>query len=83
MSQQHTAKERLIDAAYLLGGIVSVCVALKGLLVPNAALDGGVTGVSLLLHELFHWNLPLLLLIINVPFLVMGMNIKLIYVKNV
>ncbi len=74
MSHQHTAKERLIDAAYLLGGIVSVCVALKGLLVPNAALDGGVTGVSLLLHELFHWNLPLLLLIINIPFLVMGMK---------
>lgn len=69
---QATAKERIIDFSYLIGGIIFVCIGLKGLLVPNSALDGGVTGVSLLLHELFHWNLAFLLLVINIPFLVMG-----------
>jgi len=74
MSHQHSTKERMIDFSYLLGGILSVCIALKGLLVPNGALDGGVTGASLLLHEIFHWNLPLLLFIINIPFLVLGIK---------
>jgi len=41
MSHHHNTRERMVDAAYLFGGILSVCVALKGLLVPNGAMDGG------------------------------------------
>ena len=41
-------------------------------MVPNHYLDGGVTGISILLHEAFHINMSLLLLVINLPFVWMG-----------
>ena len=49
--------------------------ALKSFLVPNGFLDGGVTGLSLLLHESFHTSnltLSLILIATNLPFIVMG-----------
>jgi uncharacterized membrane-anchored protein YitT (DUF2179 family) len=45
---------------------------MKSFLVPNHFLDGGVTGISLLGHEVFHWNLGLLLILTNLPFIIMG-----------
>jgi uncharacterized membrane-anchored protein YitT (DUF2179 family) len=39
--------------------------------VPNKLLDGGVTGVSLLLSRLFSWNLSVLIFAINFPFILM------------
>ncbi|MBI3235859.1 MAG: YitT family protein [Bacteroidetes bacterium] len=38
-------------------------------MIPNHFLDGGVTGVSLFFHELFHINLSLLLIVFNLPFI--------------
>jgi len=60
------------DSIYLILGIISASFGLKSFLVPNHFLDGGVTGISLLLHEVFHWHLGLLLIIINIPFIIMG-----------
>ena len=54
---------------------VSVVVAgfgLKGFLLPNSFIDGGVTGISLLARELTGIPLSVLLVIINLPFLVLG-----------
>ncbi len=62
----------LQDIAYVVAGILITGFAMKGFLVPNQFLDGGVTGVSLLLHELYHWNLGLLLIAFNIPFIIMG-----------
>ncbi|MBS1503928.1 MAG: YitT family protein, partial [Bacteroidetes bacterium] len=45
------------DAAYVIAGILICGFALKSFLVPNAFFDGGVTGISLLIHELYHINI--------------------------
>jgi uncharacterized membrane-anchored protein YitT (DUF2179 family) len=37
-------------------------------------LDGGVTGISLLLSRLFDWNLSVLIFVINFPFILMGVK---------
>ena len=42
----------LIDTLYTIIGILFCGFALKGSLVPNNFFDGGVTGISLLIHEL-------------------------------
>jgi uncharacterized membrane-anchored protein YitT (DUF2179 family) len=60
------------DIFYVLLGVVCMGFALKGFLVPNKFLDGGVTGVALLTHELYHYNLGVLLVLINLPFIIMG-----------
>lgn len=47
-------------------------IAMKGFMIPNRFLDGGVTGVSILLHEIFHIKISLLTIILNLPFIYLG-----------
>ena len=60
------------DIIYLFLGVISASFALKSFLVPNHFLDGGVTGISLLLYEVKGWNLGLLLILLNIPFIVLA-----------
>src|SRR4030042_5795421 len=53
----------------ILLGILSAGFGLKGFLIPNGFIDGGVTGVSLLIHFLTPLNLSLLIFVINLPFI--------------
>src|SRR6218665_4044929 len=62
----------VLDSVYLMLGVLSASFGLKSFLVPNHFLDGGLTGTSLLLHEVFHWPLGLVLILINIPFIIMG-----------
>src|ERR1043165_3481872 len=57
---------------YIVAGILFSGFALKGFLVPNSFLDGGVTGISLLIHEVFHVNLGLVIVLANIPLIIMG-----------
>src|SRR5258707_15175241 len=59
-------------AAYIISGILICGFALKCFLVPNAFFDGGVTGISLLIHELYHIDIALVIVIANIPFIIMG-----------
>lgn len=57
---------------FLLLGILSAGFGLKGFLLPNSFIDGGVTGISLLIAELTPIKLYILLILINAPFIVLG-----------
>ena len=41
-------------------------------MIPNRFLDGGVTGISILLHELYHVNISLLVILLNLIFIYLG-----------
>ena len=60
------------DIIYSTLGVLFSAFALKSFLVPNNFLDGGVTGMSLLLHETYHINIALVLILANIPLLIMG-----------
>src|ERR1700755_1018466 len=60
------------DTIYVLFGILFCGFALRSFLVPNSFFDGGVTGISLLLHELYHLNIAYVIIIANIPFIIMG-----------
>lgn len=47
-------------------------LAMKGFMIPNLFLDGGITGISILFHELFHINISLLMIVLNIPLIYMG-----------
>ena len=65
----------LIRDSFLIGlGILSACFGLKGFLLPNSFIDGGVTGISLIVTELSGMPLSILLVAINIPFLIMGFS---------
>ncbi|MBX7107098.1 MAG: YitT family protein [Chitinophagales bacterium] len=53
-------------------GVFSAALGLKGFLLPSGFLDGGVTGISLLLNRMFGIQLPILILTINIPFILLG-----------
>lgn len=57
---------------FLMLGVLCAGVALKGFMIPNHFLDGGVTGISILLHEVTHWSISLILLVLNLPFVIIG-----------
>jgi len=62
----------LRDAGFITFGVVSAGMGLKGFLLSSHFIDGGVTGVSMLLAQVFGWPLSISLLVINVPFLALG-----------
>ncbi|MFN8285964.1 MAG: YitT family protein [Chitinophagales bacterium] len=60
------------DLFLMTVGVASAAFGLESFLVPNNFIDGGVTGISLLLTELSGWPLPLLILVINIPFIILA-----------
>ena len=60
------------DFLFIIGGVLLAGFALKGFLLPNNFFDGGVTGFSLLVHELYHVNLSLVIILLNIPFIIAG-----------
>jgi uncharacterized membrane-anchored protein YitT (DUF2179 family) len=53
-------------------GIFSAAMGLKGFLLSSRFIDGGVTGISMLLSEVLGYSLAILILIINLPFIALG-----------
>lgn len=70
---QRKAYPGLIKDIFLIAlGVLSACFGLKSFLMPNHFIDGGVTGISLLLSTLTGWNLSILIAVINIPFVILG-----------
>lgn len=62
----------LKDFIFISTGVLSAAFGLKGFLLPNNFLDGGVVGISLLINFLTHVDVSYLLVIINIPFIIIG-----------
>lgn len=62
----------LISYIVITIGAVLAAIALEFILVPNSILDGGVTGISIILNILFKWKLSILIILINIPFIYIG-----------
>lgn len=57
---------------WLVVGAFVAALGIDGFLLPNHFIDGGVTGISMLLAQWTHLPLALFLLVMNAPFLAMG-----------
>lgn len=58
----------------ITSGIVSATVGLKGFLLPNGFLDGGATGISLLVNRLTQIDISVLIMLINLPLIFIGLK---------
>jgi len=61
------------DTVFIIIGIISAGFGLKGFLLPNSFMDGGVTGISLLTAESTNVPLSILIVVINLPFIILGL----------
>jgi uncharacterized membrane-anchored protein YitT (DUF2179 family) len=57
---------------FITVGVFSAGFGLKGFLLPNQFIDGGATGVSLLIKATTNIPLGILLILVNTPFLILG-----------
>jgi uncharacterized membrane-anchored protein YitT (DUF2179 family) len=67
--------KHILNAKHLLQlvvGTLLAVIAMKGFMIPNRFLDGGVTGISILFHEIFHFKISLLVVVLNLPFIYLG-----------
>ncbi len=61
-----------LNAILIVLGILSAGLGLKGFLLSSRFIDGGVTGISMLLSDVLGWPLAILILVINLPFIALG-----------
>ena len=63
---------QLKNIIFLTVGAMITAFALESFLVPNNIIDGGVIGISMIVSHITKWNLGLLILILNTPFIIMA-----------
>jgi uncharacterized membrane-anchored protein YitT (DUF2179 family) len=65
-------KHGIKDYIYVIIGVFSAGFGLKGFLLPNRFIDGGATGISLLLENITQIDLSYLLILVNIPFVILA-----------
>lgn len=63
------------DIFLMAAGIGSAAFGLESFLLPNKFIDGGATGISLLISELADIPLYILLIVVNIPFVYLGLKV--------
>ena len=67
-------RRNLKDSFFIFFGIIAAGIGLESFLLPNKFIDGGVTGISLLTAEVTKLHLSYFLVLINIPFIFLGMK---------
>lgn len=67
-----TVRQVFIDLFFLLSGVAAAGFGLKGFLLPNKFVDGGAVGISLLIAEVTPFSLPIILILVSIPFIILG-----------
>ncbi|MEH7307359.1 YitT family protein [Neobacillus drentensis] len=62
----------ILRAIAITIGAILMATGLEIFLVPNHVIDGGITGISIMLAHITGWKLGLFILILNLPFVYMG-----------
>src|SRR5689334_293006 len=65
-------KQKLVKVLFVIAGVFLAAFGLKGFLVPNGFIDGGVTGIALLANHLTNIPVSVWLIIFNAPFIFIG-----------
>ena len=67
-------REYIARAIFITLGAFITAVALEGFLLPNNIIDGGIIGISMMISYITKWNLGLLIVCINIPFILMALK---------
>ena len=72
---EQSLKNFFADSFLIALGVLSAGFGLRGFLLPNNFIDGGAVGISLLITETTGFYLPLILILVNTPFILSGFRI--------
>lgn len=65
-------KQNLKSGMFIIIGILSAGFGLESFILPSNFIDGGATGISLLVSEVFQQPLSLVLVLVNIPFIIIA-----------
>ena len=65
-------REYTTRAIFIIIGAFITAASLETFLLPNNIIDGGVIGISMMVHYITKWNLGIVILCINIPFILMA-----------
>ena len=68
---KHAGRE-LVNVLFIMLGILSASMGLHGFLLSSNFIDGGVTGISMLLSKVTRMPLSIWLPVVNLPFIALG-----------
>lgn len=72
MNFKAVTKEYILPYIAITLGAVAAAFALEEFLIPSTILDGGITGISIILNQLFNKGISVFVIILNLPFLILG-----------
>lgn len=70
--QKEEILKKIMDFLIITIGAVIAAFALGEFLLPNTILDGGVTGISMMLSKVTGISISLFIIVLNIPFILMG-----------
>jgi uncharacterized membrane-anchored protein YitT (DUF2179 family) len=72
LRQKQSNRRFIRSILFVFVGVLSAGFGLKGFLMPNDFIDGGVTGMSLLINAKFKIPLAAMIIVLNIPFILLG-----------
>ncbi|MGN0149977.1 MAG: YitT family protein [Clostridia bacterium] len=72
MNFKSIAREYIFPYAAIAIGAIIAAFSLEEFLIPSTILDGGITGISIILNQLTKKGISLFIILINMPFFVVG-----------
>ncbi|MGN1124859.1 MAG: YitT family protein [Candidatus Gastranaerophilaceae bacterium] len=73
-SKRQILKESVISLLFITFGALIAAFALECFLLPNDIIDGGVIGLSMMTSYITKWNLGLIIVIFNIPFIYLALQ---------
>ena len=70
--QRLKARSIVLRALFITLGATIMAYGLEAILIPNHMIDGGVTGLSMILSQVTPINLSIFLVVLNLPFFFLG-----------
>jgi len=65
-------RENIFHILMITLGASLAAFALEEFLLPVTILDGGITGISIIINQLTGWNLGIFIIVLNIPFMLIG-----------
>ena len=65
-------RKTLLNFLFIACGITAATIGLRGFLLPSDFYDGGTIGISLLLHHFIKIEVPVFIVLVNIPFVFFG-----------
>ena len=72
---QISIRHNITNFLFIVTGICSASFGFKGFLLTNNFIDGGATGISLLIAALTKVPLPVWILLVNIPFIILAFKV--------